>query len=461
MCLGLSNPPGEPPVAPTRHDRMRRLSSMARMRLIDLLSRKSVAARYALLSETQWWRRHEMEELQISKLRLLLAHCERNVPFYRDVIRRQRIAPDRVDSLAVLHEFPVIDKATIKANADAFRSTSTDGLGLLRYSQTGGTTGEPLRFAKDAGVRSAAQAAVFRFHDWMGIAQGDRQLVLWGAPIAGRSRHRGVRDALLRMLLNTRQVDAFSVGRAELPGILRLLRTWRPRLLHGYCLSVVDLARWMIEVEASVPVHAVSTTVEPLFDEDREVLRRAFGRSPFDQYGCGEVESIAMECESHAGLHVTEERVVLELGAEGEVILTDLDNRAFPFIRYRNGDLAELADAPCPCGRSSRLLRRILGRTGDVITGLNGRRLHPEFFTHLLNETRIAMRRDLRRYQVVQESAARIVWKLVSQPLTPEEHLELVTTLRDYLGPMEITIAVVDDIPRAISGKYRYVVNLS
>ncbi len=239
------------------------------------------------------------------------------------------------------------------------------------------------------------------------------------------------------------------------------MRRYQPRLVHGYCQSLVDLARWILAEGVIVPVRAVSTTVEPLFDEHRRVLEAAFGCPAFDQYGCGEAEAIAMECPAHSGLHVTDERVVLELGEGGEVIVTDLDNLAFPFIRYRNGDLAVAADGDCRCGRHTRRLSRIIGRTGDAIVGLGGQRLHPEFFTHLINETGIAAARDLRRYQVVQETPRRLVWKLVSRPLTPADERRLVQALRDHLGEIEIAIQIVDDIPASASGKFRYVVNRS
>jgi len=430
---------------------------MFRIQLIDLLSRKTVAAHYALLRESQWWPRERVELLQIAKLRGLLRHCARHVPFYRDVMSRQGIVPERIGSLDVLQAFPIIDKTAVKANPDAFRTVGSPDLGLVRYSQTGGTTGEPLRVPKDAAARSAAQAAMLRFHDWMGIAPGDRKLVLWGAPIIRQSRQRRLREGLLRAVLNTRQVDAFRLTPVALPQVADLLASWQPRLVHGYCRSLLDLARWINDSDRVHAVRAVSTTVEPLFVDDRPTLRHAFQCDAYDQYGCGEVESVAMECPAHHGLHVTEERVVLELAPDGAVILTDLDNRALPFIRYRNGDLAEAADGSCPCGREAKRLRRILGRTGDVVSGVSGQRVHPEFFTHLLNETGIAMRRALRRYQVVQDSAGAISWKLASAPLEPEEIELLVAAVRRYLGAVPIEIVQVDDIPVEASGKYRYV----
>src|SRR6266851_6063184 len=135
-----------------------------------------------------------------------------------------------------------------------------------------------------------------------------------------------------------------------------------PISLHGYCLSIYEVARWFADAGEHFSLRAVSTTAEQLFPEHRPLFRDVFGCEAFEQYGDGEVEAIAMECAMHEGLHVSEERVILELDADRNVIVTDLENLAFPFIRYRNGDQATPAGRLCRCGRATQLLAGILGR---------------------------------------------------------------------------------------------------
>ena len=431
---------------------------MNRIRLIDWLSRKRVWSYYHTYAETQWQSRQELDRLKLEKLRRLLRHCERYVPFYQAVMRDQGIVPDRVDSLDVVRRFPVIDKATVRKNYEQFAAAGAPGLGTVHYSNTGGTTGEPLRVPKDVAARSSAQAAMFRFYDWMNVGLGDPKLVVWGRPIVAPGPAKRIRDELFRRITNTRQVDAFRINQTAIPSVAELLRRYRPVLLSGYCLSIYELARWFADAGERFTLGAVSTTVEPLFDEYRPLLREVFACEAFDQYGCGEVEAIAMECATHEGLHVTEERVIVELDDDRNVIVTDLENLAFPFIRYRNGDQAESAGRPCSCGRVSMLLSKILGRIGDVIEGPSGNRVHPEFFTHLLNETRISYRTRLRKYQVVQERPDRLVWKLAADPLSAEDRAWLVDKVRAYLGDIDVELEPVDDIPPARSGKFQYVV---
>lgn len=161
----------------------------------------------------------------------------------------------------------------------------------------------------------------------------------------------------------------------------------------------------------------------------------------------------------HNGLHVAEERCIVEVNEDNEIILTDLDNFAFPFIRYKNGDKVILSDKKCKCGRSGRIIKKVSGRTRDVIIGLNGNRVHPAIFTRLLNETGISFKRNLLKYQVIQRNKGEIIWKIVSDDLLPEEKRLLKNYLMKYLDKMKIDIVNVQEIPNTLSGKFRYVIS--
>ena len=93
---------------------------------------------------------------------------------------------------------------------------------------------------------------------------------------------------------------------------------------------------------------------------------------------------VAGECSECNGLHISEDHFLVEIldpetlepvkeGEVGELVITTLTKEAFPMIRYRTRDLTRFMPGECPCGRTSKRMHRVLGRTDDmlIIKGVN------------------------------------------------------------------------------------------
>jgi phenylacetate-coenzyme A ligase PaaK-like adenylate-forming protein len=151
---------------------------------------------------------------------------------------------------------------------------------------------------------------------------------------------------------------------------------------------------------------------EQLTTATREHISAAWGVEPFDQYLTTEAGFVAVECSSHAGMHICDDHVVVEVvdgsgapvpaGAYGQrVLLSVLGSRTLPLIRYELDDAAAMAEGPCSCGRRSprllgvasqpRALLRLPGRGGGTVT------IHPVVVTAVLDAAPVAA------WQVVQE----------------------------------------------------------
>ena len=85
----------------------------------------------------------------------------------------------------------------------------------------------------------------------------------------------------------------------------------------------------------------------------------------FEHYGMTEMGlGCAVDCAAHAGLHIRENDLLLEVvdgagrpvpdGIEGELAFTTLTRTAMPLIRYRTGDRSALLPGRCPCGCAMR-----------------------------------------------------------------------------------------------------------
>ncbi|RKX83164.1 MAG: phenylacetate--CoA ligase, partial [Spirochaetes bacterium] len=125
---------------------------------------------------------------------------------------------------------------------------------------------------------------------------------------------------------------------------------------------------------------------EPHSEEIRQKIEKLFGIDAYNSYGLSEMNgpSVAFECEKKSGMHLWEDSYYMEIidkdtleelpdGNTGELVLSILIRDATPILRYRTRDLTSIIPEPCSCGRISRRISRIKGRTDDmlIINGVN------------------------------------------------------------------------------------------
>jgi len=119
-----------------------------------------------------------------------------------------------------------------------------------------------------------------------------------------------------------------------------------------------------------------------------------YGIDVIQFYGSSDVGNFAYECREKNGYHICEETIVeivdpvtktrLGPGEVGEVVVTPLDTKAYPLVRFGTGDLSLYTEEPCPCGRTSNRLVRIVGRVGDAAR-IRGMFLHPKQVDEMLS----------------------------------------------------------------------------
>ncbi|MFX0200708.1 MAG: phenylacetate--CoA ligase family protein, partial [Candidatus Hodarchaeota archaeon] len=419
-----------------------------------------------LLSQSEWWNREKIQELQNKKIERLIQHAYNHVPYYRSVFDRLGLFPGDIRSVEHLKLIPVLTKKEIRQN---FPDSLVARNLKVRHSlhSTNGSTGEPIEFYNDVHTKSYAIAALNRSWGWAGYKVGDRVATFWGNPhyiAESRTLKKRVRNLIFRHTLFS------ACGLTDYQKTERYvyrLRRLRPEILFGYTQTLYFLARYMKEHQINdVRPKAIITTAETLSDTQRRLLEEQFLCKVFDQYGCGEVESIAYECEAHQGYHIIDEHVVLEFlteegspakpGESGSIVVTDLDNYVMPFIRYKNGDIGVPSADTCPCGRGLSKIEKVQGRDSDIIFTPDGRVLSlPSFYgTSVLNHIK-----GLEQYQVVQKSLNQLTIRIVTDESFTQkdlDHLYMITA--NYVGDqMKIDIEKTPWIEPEEKGKVKLV----
>jgi phenylacetate-CoA ligase len=414
------------------------------------------------LKESQWLSIDKMRELQLAKLRKLVIHAYRHVPYYRDKMQQANIGPDDIRSLDDLAKLPMLTKDDVRQHLYfSIMSDNHDKEEILKVS-TSGSTGEPFVCFVDRAQLEFRWAATLRSMEWTGWRFGDRQLRLWHQTL-GMSKTQVVREFADAMLSRRKFIPAYEMSDATLREFIRQIEEYNPVLLDGYAESFNFLARYLQEHgKMAIRPKGIISSAQTLPEGSRKQIEDAFGCKVFDKYGSREFSGIAYECEAHVGHHVVGEGYIVEVlkdgrpaapGEIGEVVITDLNNYCLPFIRYRIGDLAEALDnnETCACGRGLPRIGRIEGRVQSIIIGSKGQYVPGTFFAHVLKDYDHA----IRQFQIVQTDRGAITFKVVKGKRYSDETLvEVLAVLHQFLGEdMNIAVEFVDNIEMVRTGK--------
>jgi phenylacetate-CoA ligase len=417
------------------------------------------------MERLQWVSPRKLEELRFRKLKELLLHARKNMPFYAGRFAKACFNPARMQDIEDFKALPLLTKADIRENLKEIVWTDCPG-GLHRYN-TGGSSGEPLIFYFDR-RRQACDAAARAFtHRWWGMDIGDKELYLWGSPleITKQDRIKDLRDRLTNQLL----LSAFEISADMIPVFVKQMRTFRPRCVFGYPSTIALFCRMAQQQGFDLSgegVKVVFSTAEVLYEYQKKIISDAFGSVPVvDGYGSREGGFISHECRK-GSIHVMDQHLIVEYlrggkpvgpGEDGEIVVTHLDNWAMPFIRYRTGDVAQFDDEPCKCGRNLSIMKKIKGRTTDFVVTPDGRWQHALSLIYVVRDIPGVV-----EFKIIQETVEEInVLLKIEKTLFPGDGEEnVIKGIKKRMGEeVDVKVDFVDEIPRDASGKYRYVIS--
>lgn len=431
----------------------------------SLLARRQWVPKYLpSLLTTQWKNNGYFESIQLKKAIRLIAYAKAHVPFYKEAYKN--IEPLSLHTLSDLEKIPILSKTTLKKNSKQLINHNYSGH-VLRKT-TGGSTGAPVTIYQSSDSVAAIDAAYWRGYSWAGISMCDKQARFWGIPYSKTGK---LITLMKDCALNRIRCSAFSINDESLLNYYRKVNRFAPRFLYGYVSMLEVFARFLLreKLQLNFSLVAVITTSEVLTPTHRQLFKNAFNCRIYNEYGCGEVGTIAHECEKGA-LHISSENIIVEIvkdgkavapGEQGNIVVTDLNNQAMPLIRYNLEDLGWIDEMPCSCGRNLKILGGVVGRAYDTIYNKEGKGFHGEFFMYMFEELQ-----DkgivVSSFQVIQESFENFTIKVITLDSSMEAiESHIVQRVKQYYGDYaNIKINFVDSIPREKSGKIRLIKTL-
>ncbi len=416
---------------------------------LRLLLRRWGNEAQALHTEAQWWAADILRARQWGWLQDILRAAWDTDEFY--ATRMAQSGPPPLDPA----RFRRIPPLTRRDLADQLRRTAAARRGGLTRT-SGGSGGAAVSIPLDRETYAWYVAGTWRGFQWWGVEPGDPVALL-----LGRSQVSPVHALLARAKDRVINWHRFPVDPAfddRAVGIIRAMERLRPALLYGYPSAVHRLVRAIrtegLRLRARPKV--VVLTGEPLYVFQRQALAETFGCPVVEEYGSGELGSVAFEC-PHGALHVTAENVYLEtVPAESggdRVLATQLRNRLAPLLRYEIGDIGVIDAESCACGRGLPTLR-VLGRDRDRLERAGSRSLARPLVERFLGALPEALHG---RVRIVHPAAGVLVVEVEAAPDAAERLGRLVEAAREtFNAAWRIEVRPVKRFDRLPSGKLPY-----
>lgn len=421
------------------------------------------------LKGAQWWSADQYQVYQLGELRRMLQLVNSKCSYYRRLFREVGFDPVDFQQLSDLQHLPTIDKVCVRENLREMMTCSPERPGV-DYVSTGGSTGTPFAFYAPASRSSIEYAYLTTGWERAGYALGDQMVVIRGRRVTGRNT--GLlyeRDQLLRQHF----YSSFHMTEARTKDYLAHIALLGPCVLHAYPSSAATLAKVAIDNPNLVKgaIKAVLLESENLFEDQADVIKTAFGVTPYSSYGHSEKLVLATMCEESVDYHVwptygycellnDQGRVITTPGERGEIVGTGYINSVVPMIRYRTGDFATYGGESCPaCGRNHMLLRDIDGRGRQgCLLGMDGSEISMTASLDAIHDDSLRL---VLEYQFLQDHPGEAQFLVrVRDGWSEAERQRVEKRVNNRLqGQVVIEVVVVNEVYRTPQGKLLRVIS--
>lgn len=326
--------------------------------------------------------RSEMQGIQLGRLQKTVSDVYEKNPVYKKRLDEAGVKPSDIKSLDDVRRLPFTVKDDLRDNYpfDLFTASRED---IIEYHATSGTTGKPIVVGYTRNDIETWTEVMARCLSASGITKNDvlQNIYGYGLFTGGIGAHYGG-------LKIGAGVIPISGGNTQKQIMLMqdfgtTAMTVTPSFLMHVHEVGVDMGVDFRKLNLRTAVLGAEFWTEAM----REKIQESFGLKACDIYGLTEITGPGVSCECHEaqnGLHINEDYFLpeiinpesgeaLPIGDEGELVFTTIGKEGQPLLRYRTRDITSLSLEPCICGRTLIKMKKLTGRTDDllIIRGVN------------------------------------------------------------------------------------------
>jgi len=353
------------------------------------------------LSKSQYYNIDKLKKYQEMQIEKLNNHVRENNEYYKSIGKE-------LTKKNILSGFIRLSKNSLATQFDKiYKKTSNNEYLHI----TSGSTGQPCKVITSRGSEAHRLAQRNRFYDWWKVKPDDRNVLIWGKLTTSSKTSKTIVNRIKERIKSlffeqkTHHFSVFSLSNTSIFNYFQEIKKRRPKFIRGYTSGIHQFCS-LLESSGldghSLGFKVAFVTSEILLENQRDYIQRILGCPVANEYGAAEVGLIAYDCE-YQNLHICEELINPIIDEEGNLLITDLLNFSTPLINYEIGDQIVFSKNKCKCGRESRVIEKINGRTGDLIQKTDGSFISQYLFYYAIKDLdNMGLARSIKQYKVFQ-----------------------------------------------------------
>ncbi len=337
---------------------------------------------------------HDITRIQDKLLVETTNYAYEHSPYYKRKFDDIGLLPSHIKGLGSLDLLPLTSREDIQENNWTFLSVPQQD--IAEIVSTTGTTGDPVFIALTSNDLKRLASNERKSFSYAGVGKGDvfhLSVTCDNLFIAGIAYYSGLVEL---------GASVVRIGPQNIVRHLDLIKKIKPVGIVAVPSFMVHMARFMIDsgiIADELGFKKIVLIGDSIRDADLKnnalgnLIESIFGNICYSTYGITEAQLSFCECHMHLGLHSHPEFVLVEIlsdndfvlpdGEIGELVLTPLQIKGMPLLRYKTGDITFKMSEPCQCGRNSVRIGPILGRKHQKLK-VKGVTLYPKTIENAL-----------------------------------------------------------------------------